>query len=308
MKICCNQLRKDYPVVIEYRLNRTITVGTTAFTRGYFLAPDPFVQDWENSQNFNRYSYCLNNPLKYTDPTGEKWWHWVLGVSFILDPISTSITALSTATAAFGFLTSVSAAGLTPYQGTLFALSIPTKNYWEKVKNSFKIDTYQFKAKNFWHWNLRFSWESLQTGVGNMYSHIRNIIGKVDRVDYYDGATFCVDENAEKSDGITLGNYININIDDDINTNFETYLKTAHNGLFMHEYGHTIQGRRYGFAYLFNIGIPSLKSAKNSEPHPLYKSTHVAKWFEKEASTYAKYYFGSDWNNIANINYYHPTY
>jgi RHS repeat-associated protein len=23
------------------------------------------------SQSFNRYSYCLNNPLKYTDPTGE---------------------------------------------------------------------------------------------------------------------------------------------------------------------------------------------------------------------------------------------
>ena len=25
----------------------------------------------DNSQNFNRYSYCLNNPLKYTDPSGE---------------------------------------------------------------------------------------------------------------------------------------------------------------------------------------------------------------------------------------------
>ena len=25
----------------------------------------------DNSQNFNRYAYCLNNPLKYTDPDGE---------------------------------------------------------------------------------------------------------------------------------------------------------------------------------------------------------------------------------------------
>ena len=25
----------------------------------------------ENSQSFNRYSYCFNNPLKYTDPTGQ---------------------------------------------------------------------------------------------------------------------------------------------------------------------------------------------------------------------------------------------
>lgn len=35
-----------------------------------FLSPDPIVQAPDNSQNFNRYSYCLNNPLRYTDPTG----------------------------------------------------------------------------------------------------------------------------------------------------------------------------------------------------------------------------------------------
>ena len=38
---------------------------------GRFLSPDNYVQIPENSQNFNRYSYCLNNPLKYTDPSGE---------------------------------------------------------------------------------------------------------------------------------------------------------------------------------------------------------------------------------------------
>jgi RHS repeat-associated protein len=38
---------------------------------GRFLSPDPFVQMPDFSQNFNRYSYCLNNPLIYTDPTGE---------------------------------------------------------------------------------------------------------------------------------------------------------------------------------------------------------------------------------------------
>lgn len=35
------------------------------------LSPDNNIQMPKNSQNFNRYSYCLNNPLKYTDPTGE---------------------------------------------------------------------------------------------------------------------------------------------------------------------------------------------------------------------------------------------
>ena len=41
---------------------------------GRFLSPDPFVQDPVNSQSFNRYSYCLNNPLIYTDPDGEIFW------------------------------------------------------------------------------------------------------------------------------------------------------------------------------------------------------------------------------------------
>ncbi len=35
-----------------------------------FLSPDPFVQNPSNSQNYNRYSYVLNNPLKYVDPSG----------------------------------------------------------------------------------------------------------------------------------------------------------------------------------------------------------------------------------------------
>ncbi|MEQ8990187.1 MAG: RHS repeat-associated core domain-containing protein, partial [Pseudomonadales bacterium] len=37
---------------------------------GRFLSGDPFVQDPANTQSFNRYSYVLNNPLSYTDPSG----------------------------------------------------------------------------------------------------------------------------------------------------------------------------------------------------------------------------------------------
>jgi hypothetical protein len=35
-----------------------------------FISPDSYVQAPDLSQNLNRYSYCLNNPLTYTDPTG----------------------------------------------------------------------------------------------------------------------------------------------------------------------------------------------------------------------------------------------
>ncbi|PJB56467.1 MAG: hypothetical protein CO098_14055 [Bacteroidetes bacterium CG_4_9_14_3_um_filter_41_19] len=37
---------------------------------GRFLSPDNHVQAPDYTQNFNRYSYVLNNPLKYTDPSG----------------------------------------------------------------------------------------------------------------------------------------------------------------------------------------------------------------------------------------------
>lgn len=38
---------------------------------GRMLSPDNYVQDPFDLQNYNRYTYCLNNPLKYTDPSGE---------------------------------------------------------------------------------------------------------------------------------------------------------------------------------------------------------------------------------------------
>ena len=47
---------------------------------GRFFSPDNYVQAPDNSQNFNRYSYCLNNPLKYNDPSGEFFLTWSLSM------------------------------------------------------------------------------------------------------------------------------------------------------------------------------------------------------------------------------------
>ena len=45
---------------------------------GRMLSPDNYVQDPFDLQNYNRYTYCLNNPLKYTDPSGE-FLHLIVG-------------------------------------------------------------------------------------------------------------------------------------------------------------------------------------------------------------------------------------
>jgi RHS repeat-associated protein len=49
-------------------------------TIGRLISPDTLVPSPANPQSLNRYSYCLNNPLKYVDPSGHvvefqnEWW------------------------------------------------------------------------------------------------------------------------------------------------------------------------------------------------------------------------------------------
>lgn len=51
---------------------------------GRFISADDYVQMPENSQNFNRYAYCVNNPLKYSDPSGNFVFPAVLAVAAIV--------------------------------------------------------------------------------------------------------------------------------------------------------------------------------------------------------------------------------
>jgi RHS repeat-associated protein len=39
---------------------------------GRFLSADTMNSNPDNPQKFNHYSYVINNPLRYTDPTGRK--------------------------------------------------------------------------------------------------------------------------------------------------------------------------------------------------------------------------------------------
>jgi RHS repeat-associated protein len=49
-----------------------------SFSAGRFMSPDPYngSMDPSNPQSFNRYGYVLNNPLRYTDPSGLDFCDW----------------------------------------------------------------------------------------------------------------------------------------------------------------------------------------------------------------------------------------
>ena len=55
---------------------------------GRFIQPDDEIPNLFNPQSLNRYSYVLNNPLRYTDPTGHAeaeslWWSLSLGRAYV---------------------------------------------------------------------------------------------------------------------------------------------------------------------------------------------------------------------------------
>lgn len=102
-------------------------------------------------------------------------------------------------------------------------------------------------------------------------------------------------ENASYNDGISLGNYINTNIDHKITGNFSNYV--LNNPLYMHEYGHTIDSRIFGLSYLLAIGIPSIYSANKANNDPTH--SHRGFWTETRANRQAKKYFkkhGVSWS------------
>ena len=84
-------------------------------TLGRFLQADPHIQAPKNSQNYNRYSYVLNNPLSYTDPSGyffkalgkfvKKHWRTIVAVGIAWwNPGAFLFDSVWAASAATGFI------------------------------------------------------------------------------------------------------------------------------------------------------------------------------------------------------------
>lgn len=239
---------------------------------GRFLSPDPYVQAPDFTQNFNRYSYALNNPLRYTDVTGE-----------FLGTIITTLIRLPIA---------IVKGVVIPY---FVSFNDPSKagkmldNAWkefgQRVANAAKIDAGLFAwdkhrtvAGNLFSYVSRFTWESKQTLLGNAVSHFRNNFWRTN-VEYYHGATLVNRYGHKNGWGMTLGPYIN---------GYNLEADPQKERTFAHEYGHTKQSMVLGPLYLSLVGIPSIIGSVSDD---IGLSDHHREWYEVWSNQMSYNYF-----------------
>lgn len=110
---------------------------------GRFMQADPHIQFAGNLQSYNRYSYVMNNPMKYTDPSGyflagifKKYWRTILSIGLsIWAPWGTGFFASIATGAAAGYITTGSLKGAL-VGGLTAGLFHGVGTYFEGMKNS----------------------------------------------------------------------------------------------------------------------------------------------------------------------------
>ena len=239
---------------------------------GRFLSPDPLVQDPESTQNFNRYSYCLNNPLKYTDESGE---------FFVID----------------SFMIGLIGGGWDRAK----RMAINDAKIWLGL---FNVDKNDNIIQAVWHLFSRFTWELPQTILGYtaaQYTNLYRLYGGVESVEYLHGSTV-LRRGKNGLGAMTLSCFI-------IGPNEMRTMDS--DKWFQHEFGHVLQSREYGPSWLIKFGIPSLKSAiHNKTGHDNYYTEqdanaraleyfikHNDKFIHVDPMTGQIYY---DWNKVSN--------
>ncbi len=202
------------------------------------------------------YGYCLNNPLVYTDPSGEI----ILGlIRGLIDAIKhgginwhlSKETRREAWTHADPFLRGTAPNNSVRMWGGLFTTN-DNKNFWGRS----------------WELISRFTWQLPQTVAGFGAAHYTNVFRDVYDVDYYDGAT--VLETSWGGGSFTLGSYIELGNGEHI---YEEYrnpvtgnIEEVLNPTLMHEYGHYIQSQRVGPFYTFKYALPSVATDNFSKP------------------------------------------
>ena len=192
----------------------------------------------------------MNNPLKYNDPNGE----FIFGIfNFVKDLFVNTFIKWTWKNGFKGFFDS---------------------SNWRSTINAFKLDIGLFKG-GFWDVVSRLTWQLPQTLLGYTLNQTLNNIYLVNDVNYFDGAV--VLDSKIKTGGLTLSNYI---------LGPPGFKPDFRDHLFVHEYGHYLQSKKLGPAYLFVVGKPSILSSFLTSDEG-----HSYRWYETHASKLAANYF-----------------
>ena len=222
---------------------------------GRMLSPDVVIQDEQSSQAYNRYSYCFNNPVMFSDPDGE-----IFGT-------------------VFGFVSDlINNVFVRTFKGEKWDWT-QTKNGWEIDKSIFYSDPNKSTGARIWEIISRFTWQLPQTLIGDLFVSGMNAAGRVNNITHGYGIT-AVDMGLEIG-AVTIGYFT---------AGPEGYKADWRDRLFVHEYGHYVQSQQHGPLYLFSVAIPSLQSAILQTKN--YNSPrHKNRWFEADASYKGSAYF-----------------
>jgi hypothetical protein len=144
------------------------------------------------------------------------------------------------------------------------------KNAWKRASHSarndlliwdglFVSDTSQTPGRRFLEIGSRFTYQAPQTGVGFFMAHFYNtVLCRVNSVNHPNGSTL-LNMNVRWT-GICFGNYILTKM---------SGAPDPDNRIFQHEYGHYLQSKRMGLAYLVRVGLPAIMSKGNHDEHPV---------------------------------------
>lgn len=289
-----------------------------------FLSPDPYVANNTFTQDFNRYSYCRNNPLLYTDPSGE-WIHLVIGAA-IGGVMNWAMNGAEFSWRGLGYFGVGALAGASgAWIGGAVAGAVGTAGFWSGMaigSSSSAISGFALNGGNSWMKGATFI-EGLVAGgkgalIGGIVGGITGGIGGGLKALEGDANFFTGRAYLDLSKGYGASGYINetsiygkyidkfegVNIyEADISGGITlpergiivwkgAFSKKLDMPLVHHEFGHILQARKLGlYAYYDCIGTNSVASATFDGILPHWK--HQNFWTETWANHLSKEYFGT---------------
>jgi RHS repeat-associated protein len=250
---------------------------------GQFLSADNYVQAPGFTQSFNRYGYCLNNPLIYTDPSGNTWashffnwnkerWEKIVTKTF---EFSQDITVFSTGPTAGFLMGFFDKAFNNRGEGTWLGAGF--RNGFNITSNGFKINSGFSDAV------LTESQSTIMGSIGGtLLSQYYNYTNRVVDVNGFYGATIVRLRTDNVEYAMTMGNFImghtvGIGIEYDPNGNL-----TLESSVLIHEYGHYLQSFEFGPIHYIKASLNSIKYNEEFDVDTWTNTPHA--WSERDAS------------------------